>query len=89
MDGLISEFYVIQSYIFIFAFHYSSFVHSFLLILASPCVCSLPFRLLTTPILHSRERRPERDVTTQMARLCRRLKSSVHGSGQIFEQRKT
>ena len=88
MDGLISEFYVIHSYIFIFAFRYSSFVHSFLLILTSPCVFSLPFRLLTTPILHSRERRPEREVTTQMARLCRRLKSSVHGSGQIFEQRK-
>ena len=89
MDGLISEYYVIQSYIFIFAFRYSSFVHSFLLILTSPCVCSLPFRLLTTPILHSCERRPERDVTTQMERLCRRLKSSVHGSRQIFEQRKT
>ena len=89
MEGLISEFYGIHSNILIFAFRYSSFVHPFSFILTSPCVCSLPFRLLTTSILHSRERRPERDVITQMARLCERLKSSVHRSGQIFEQRKT
>ena len=77
----------IHSYIFIFAFRYSSFVHPFLFILTSPCVCFLPFRILTTPILLSRERRPERDVTTQMERLCRRLKSSVHGYAHIFERK--
>ena len=89
MNLLTSLYYNIHSYIFIFAFRYSSFVHPFLFILTLPFVCSLPFRLLTTPILHSRERRPELDVTTQMARLCRRLKPSVHRSGQIFEQRET